>query len=342
MRRHRSLIGDDQLMRIFITGGSGFIGTNLVQYFSERGHEVANFDELPPRNPLHNSFWRQGDLRHASDISRAMAEFAPEAILHMGARTDLEGRTIDDYSANVAGVANLLKAAISGSSVRRVLFASSMLVCRLGYSPRSDVDYCPNTIYGESKVAGEQIIRTAGALPFTWSILRPTSIWGPWFGSPYRSFFNTVRAGAYVHPRGLHTSRTYGFVLNAVKQIAAIVECDPALTHERTFYIGDYEPLDLKQWADTINQAFRQRPVRQVPRWVMNLGAFAGDLAKLAGMKNPPLTSFRLQNLVTPAVMNLTNIRQICPQLPYDMEAGVKLTIEWMEQQSRRSPQPQA
>jgi len=325
-------------MRILITGGSGFIGTNLAQYFSEGGHSVVNFDELPPRNPLHHSFWRKGDLRQAADVSRAVAEFAPETILHMGARTDLDGKTADDYAANIGGVANLLNAAAGNSSVRRVLFASSMLVCRLGYVPQSDTDYCPNTVYGESKVAGEQLVRTAGALPFVWSILRPTSIWGPWFGSPYRSFFNTVRAGAYVHPRGLNTSRTYGFVHNSVEQIAAIAQSDPALSHERTFYIGDYDPLDLKQWADAISHVYRQRPVHQVPSWVMSLGAAAGDLAKWAGMKHPPLTSFRLRNLVTPAVMNLTNTRQVCPRLPYDMQAGVELTIEWLEQERRRAP----
>jgi GlcNAc-P-P-Und epimerase len=318
-------------VRILITGGSGFIGTNLVQHFAECGHAVASFDLSPPRNPLHRHYWVRGDLRQAAVIRQAVSDFSPDAILHMAARTDLDGRTMDDYAANVGGVANLVEAAANTATVRRVIFGSSMLVCRLGYLPESDTDYCPNTIYGESKVVGEQLVRTAGPLPFEWSIVRPTSIWGPWFDVPYRVFFDAVRRGRFVCPRGLRTQRTYGFVLNAIEQLAQILQADARLAQGSTFYLGDYDPVDVKMWANMISKAFDRGPVREVPAWIMRTAAKVGDFAQFSGVKSPPLTTFRLRNLSTSSVSDLTNTRLVCPTLPFDMATAVQVTVRWIQ-----------
>jgi nucleoside-diphosphate-sugar epimerase len=94
-----------------------------------------------------------------------------------------------------------------------------MLVCRLGYQPNGEDDYSPNTKYGESKVIGEQIVKRYTHLPFEWLIVRPTSLWGPWFDIPYRGFFEAVRAGWYIHPKNCEIRRSYGFVLNSVCQL---------------------------------------------------------------------------------------------------------------------------
>ena len=58
--------------------------------------------------------------------------------------------------------------------------------------------------------------------------------------------------------------------------------------------------------------------------------AKAGDLLKRLGWRNPPLTSFRLDNLVTEMVFDLTPIREIAGDLPYSMTEGIDLTVEWL------------
>src|SRR6185436_6691400 len=99
--------------RIFITGGSGFIGTNLIEHFAGSGLAVTNFDCLPPRNPAHTIYWQTGDIRERDSLTAAVSKFQPDVILHVAARTDLQGSTIEDYAANTTGVENMIAAARS-------------------------------------------------------------------------------------------------------------------------------------------------------------------------------------------------------------------------------------
>ena len=129
------------------------------------------------------------------------ASFRPELVIHLAAKTVLDERAnLTHFAANIQGVQNMIDAIQSAGSVERTFFASSRLVCRLGYMPKGDIDYQPSTLYGLSKVRGEQLVRAAPSGLGTWTILRPTGIWGPWFGAPYRDFFNSIRHGRYVHP----------------------------------------------------------------------------------------------------------------------------------------------
>jgi GlcNAc-P-P-Und epimerase len=320
------------LSRIAITGGSGFIGTNLVQYCFEHGHEFVNIDIVAPRNPASPGRWAQCDIVDAARLREVLTEFDPEILIHLAARTDLDGRTIADYTANTMGVRNVIEAAKRLPRLKRTIFASSMFVCRLGYIPKGEQDYCPHTVYGESKVEGERIVRQEAGSLGCWVLVRPTSIWGPWFAIPYSGFFEAVRKGMYMHPKGVQVLRSYGFVANTVYQIMKIAQ-HPADSDVcgKTFYIADYEPTDTQAWADRIAAAFGRPQVRQSPLWLMRRLARGGDLLKTLGMHNPPLTSFRLQNLLTNAVFDLSATRNIAGDLPYSLEQGVATTAEWMK-----------
>jgi GlcNAc-P-P-Und epimerase len=320
--------------RIMVTGGSGFIGTNLIQHCSDLGHEVLNIDIRHPKNPAAPGFFVQADILDPPLLIETVRDFDPQYIVHLAARTDLDGTTDRDYPANIEGVSNVIAAAKVAPKLRRAIFASSMYVCKLGYVPRRDDDYCPHTAYGHSKQLGEELLRQQAGDQFPWTLIRPTSIWGPWFDVPYRGFFDAVRKGFYVHPHGYEIRRSYGFVLNSVVQICRLLEVEEDDTvHGKIFYVADYEPTDPLDWAQTIAHRFGSRQIRQVPIAAMRLGARVGDLLKAAGMRNPPLSSFRLNNLLTNAVFDLDSTRQVAGELPYTMEQGVQITVDWMRRQ---------
>ena len=140
--------------KVIITGGSVFIGTNLVQYYLDRDVKVLNYDIKSPRNKSHSKYWHQADILDEDTLLKVVQDFNPDYIFHLAARTDLDGDRIEDYAANTQGVSNLVKAAKSVSDLKRVIFASSMLVCEFGYQPVIELDYMPSKTYGESKVAG--------------------------------------------------------------------------------------------------------------------------------------------------------------------------------------------
>ena len=314
--------------RVLVTGGSGFIGTNLVSAYRGAGIVVTNFDTEAPRNDADRDLWVRADLRRYDEFAAALHAFGPTHVFHLGARTDLDGRGVDDYDANVHGVANVLRAVRTANvPVVRTVVASSRLVCRLGYQPTSDDDYCPTTAYGASKVQTERLVRATTDLP--WVLVRPTSIWGPWFGVPYRDFFLNVARGRYMHPAGRRIEKSFGFVGNTTWQLHRLMTAPAADVLERTLYLGDDPPIEVLELAKRISATLGKRPPRSVPVGALKLLAAAGDVAERAGVRSP-LTSFRLRNLITPMVFDLAPLMRIAGPLPYDEPAGVSATVAWM------------
>lgn len=176
------------MSKILITGASGFIGENLLEDLLLKQHIVINIDNNPPRNTFHKQFWHNVNINNYTKFKQVISDFNPDYIIHLAARTDLEGRILDDYSANINGVENLMQIVKTLPNLKKVIVTSSMLVCHTGYYPKDQFDYAPNTLYGESKVETEKIVWD-NKPQCDWAIIRPTSIWGPWFGVPYRNFF---------------------------------------------------------------------------------------------------------------------------------------------------------
>ena len=228
--------------RTLVTGGSGFIGTNVVASLLARGAEVRSLDAQPPACEDHRRVFRQVDLLDADAMREAFAEFQPVHVIHLAARTDLDGADVDAYPANTTGVGNLIAALARTPSVQRCVFTSTKLVCPNDHAVRSFDEYCPETDYGRSKVVSEKIIKQSASLSCEWCIVRPTGIWGPWFHVPYRGFFLMVARGRYIHPRGTDAPKSFGYVGNVVFQIEALLNASREKIHEQTFYLSDYEP----------------------------------------------------------------------------------------------------
>jgi GlcNAc-P-P-Und epimerase len=319
------------MKRALVTGGSGFIGTNLIDSFLADGWEVQSFDREPVRDARHAALLRKGNLDDADRLAALLRDFRPTHVVHLAARTDLDGKTLADYEANTTGVRNMIAAIRAADTVERVLFASSRYVHRTEIFPKCEDEYSPFTAYGESKVETERIVRSSG-LETPWALIRPTSIWGPWFRVPYRMFFDTVRKGVYVHPRGQRISKSYGYVGNVVHQIRQFLAADAAKVHGRTFYVSDDRNMDVLEFAQTIQRAWGAPPVRQVPLPVMKTMAAVGDMLKKLGMSNPPLTSFRLNNLLTPMDYDMSATLAVAGPSPFSLEQGVQQTVEWIRQ----------
>lgn len=317
------------MARVFVTGGSGFIGTNLIDSFLSDSWEILSFDQDEVRDSRHRPLLRKGDIRNRDTLLKAVSDFRPTHVVHLAARCDLDGAALSDYDANMTGVRNMIDAIRAVGSVQRVVFASTRYVHRTEVFPTREDDYSPFTRYGESKVETERIVRTSG-LEAPWVLIRPTSIWGPWFRIPYRGFFDTVRRGFYVHPKGRHISKSYGYVGNVVHQIRRFLDVDSALVNRRTFYVSDDDNMDVLQFAHSIQKAFKAPPVREVPLPVLKSIALAGDVLKKLGMSNPPLTSFRLRNLLTPMHYDLSATTAVAGRAPYSLDDGVRLTCDWI------------
>jgi len=317
-------------VKILITGGSGFIGTNIVQYYIEKGYDVLNLDISRPKDKDHIKYWKQVDMLDERSLKEAITMFAPDYLIHLAARTDLRGNNnIAGYSANYKGTENLIMAIQGDTRLKRVVFASSMLVCKAGYIPNNYDDYAPSTIYGQSKVMMEKAIKESTILTTPWIIVRPTSIWGPWGGEPYANLFNFIRQKRYFLIAHKGNTKTCGYVGNTIWQIDKLLFQANDLLKGKTFYLGDKLPYDMAAWAQEIAMEFNNNKLREYPYVLFWLLAVMGDIFLKAGV-HFPMTSFRLKNMTTDNLVPLDDLYEITGPPPYSRIEGIKETIKFL------------
>jgi UDP-glucose 4-epimerase len=153
-------------MRTLVTGGAGFIGSNLVDALLARGDEVVIVDNLSTGRESNLSQAQaaelvKADIREADELAKIVREAAPEAIFHLAAQIDVRKSVSDpaaDARINVEGTVNVLEAARQ-ANVQRLVNTST------GGAIYGDVDTIPTPEstppapmagYGTSKFCAEQ------------------------------------------------------------------------------------------------------------------------------------------------------------------------------------------
>lgn len=320
-------------MKILITGASGFIGTNLLEAMLEKGHSVLNIDFNEPKIKERNEVWKNVDIVEYEPFEKVVLDFNPDYIVHLAARTDLDGKTVEDYAANTVGVENLMKIIEKLPDLKKVIIASSKFVTENGYKIKDQFDYCPHTIYGESKVITEKNV-WANKPHCDWCIIRPTSIWGPFFGVPYRNFFDLVMKRMYFHIGHIKCHKTYGYIGNAIYQIEELLFNETLNEDNKVFYIGDEPAYEINEWADEIANELGFK-VPTMPVWFVKCLAKFGDLVGLVGV-HFPMQSFRFHNMTNDGVNDMTNTYKIAPEMPYTRLEGTKATIKWIKEFERK------
>ena len=319
-------------MKILLTGGSGFIGTNAVQHFLDRGVTILNLDKHTPFNAIHHPYWKKTDIMDAPALAEAFRDFQPDAVIHLAARAECDENTTMEtgYQMNTEGAQNVLDAIQATPSVKRAIMISSQFVCGPDHPPQHDEDFHPVTVYGQSKVITEQLTRAAN-LECCWTLVRPTNIWGPWHQRYTREFWKVAAKGWYVHPGGKPVMRCYGYVGNLVAHLEAILEAEPQAVNGQVFYLSD-PPADIYQWASAFCMGLRGQPARRVARPVLKLLGVVGDMISTLSGKPFYITSGRVNSMTSdylvPGAIEKTISVLGAPR--HSLHQGVATTLEWL------------
>ena len=124
-------------MRILITGGCGFLGSNLARHGLDRGDEIAVLDNLYRFGSRENLEWlkKSGpfrffccDVRKWEDTARVVQEFKPEALFHLAGQVAMTTSIADprtDFEVNALGSLNILEAARQHAQGASILYSST-------------------------------------------------------------------------------------------------------------------------------------------------------------------------------------------------------------------------
>lgn len=186
-------------MRILITGGAGCLGSNLIEYWLPRGHEILVIDnfatgkrEVVP--PVAGLTVIEGSIADKALVDRAFAAFKPTHVVHSAASYKDPNDWREDAATNVLGTIHVVEAARAAAIRRIVNFQTVLCYGRPEVTPIPvDHPLRPFTSYGISKVAGEQYLALSG-LPF--ASLRLASVIGPRLAiGPIPTFYKRLKAG---------------------------------------------------------------------------------------------------------------------------------------------------
>ncbi len=243
-------------MATLVTGGTGFVGSNVVRSLAQRGHHVLCFD-VAEADELMRKFvepWAglvtfiQGDVVNVGELERVAAQHTIDKIVHAAATTPGQeavererSRLVMDI--NIAGTANVLDLAC-GLDLERFLFVSSVTVYGLGHDPheliREDATINPFSLYDISKYAGEVLTRRYGELHgFQTVSVRVGTPYGPmerdtWhrfsMGPPQVWTGNVVR-GEPIRVGDRSLGRDFTYVADTADGIATILDA-PTLSHD--------------------------------------------------------------------------------------------------------------
>lgn len=186
-------------MRILITGGAGCLGSNLIESWIPRGHDICVLDnfatgkrEVVPAIPHLEVV--EGSVADGEHVERVFAAFRPDVVVHSAAAYKDPADWREDTRTNVLGSINVARASESVGAKRLVNFQTALSYGRPHTIP-IPVDHAaaPFTSYGISKTAGEQYLLLARVPVVS---LRLANVTGPRLAiGPIPTFYKRLRAG---------------------------------------------------------------------------------------------------------------------------------------------------
>ncbi len=241
-------------MKIIVTGGSGFIGSNVVKYLS-KNHEVKIFDFKKPNN-LDNEFI-QGDITDSKHVINSIKDC--DVVIHLAATlgvVNTETNPVLTLDTNLGGTINVLEAC-KINKIKKIIFSSSSEVYGEPLKIPMDEDDkpIPMTTYGIAKFAAEEYIKAySKTFGLEYTLFRLFNVYGdqqatdwvlPEFVSKAISNKDII-----VHGDGLQT-RSFCYVTDISNAFSLTLD----KANGQLINIGNnHEPITIKELANKIVQ----------------------------------------------------------------------------------------
>lgn len=300
-------------MTIFVTGGSGFVGLNLLEQLLARGESVVSFSLAPPPAQAQRAFdLLPGSLRHvdgdvcdAGAVEEALAQSGACQVIHAAVITaGIDRERLDPasiVSTNVQGTVNVLDSA-RRQGVDRFVYLSSASVYganSLAHKELSEEHTAPlpESLYAVTKYAGEGIARRFGAV-FHMQVVaaRLSAVFGRWehdtglrdtLSPPYLlARMAAVGDAAVLADEGW---RDWIYGPDVAAGIIALLDA-PELRHD-VYNVGTGETWSLRQWCEKL--------VARRPTFSYRLGAESDGGTGLDPGRRSPLAIIRISQDTT-------------------------------------------
>jgi UDP-glucuronate 4-epimerase len=265
---------------ILITGGAGFIGSNLADHLLKSGNKVVCIDNFEPNydrlikqkniefaSSQSNYRFIEGDINNTKDLRKGFLELLPDTVVHLAAKSGVRPSIKaphEYYNSNVIGTLNVLEV-MKEFDVNRLIFASSSSVYgnnkKVPFSENDSVD-TPISQYAATKKAAELLCHTYHSLfGFDIFCLRFFTVFGPRQRPDLAIHKFTERI---IHDKPIEmygdgsTSRDYTYIEDILGGIISSIE---NLKGYEIINLAESRIISLKQMISILEKHLRKKAI---------------------------------------------------------------------------------
>ncbi len=310
-------------MKVLVTGGSGFVGTNLIGDLLSQGHEVLNYDIEPSEG--YAELTQINDVRDCETLTRSSQ--GVDAIVHLAAehRDDVRPTALY-YDVNVNGAECVVKAA-ERNGVDTIVFTSSVAVYGLdGGIPNEASPVRPFNDYGRSKHKAEQVFkRWADADPARrLVIVRPCVVFGENNRGNVYTLLKQIDSGRFLAIGAGQNRKSMAYVKNVSHFLVRCLQLDSGF---HIFNYADSPDLTTTELIElTRTMLGKKRPPR-IPYALGLAGGYLFDfMAGLTG-KTFPISSVRVRKFCADTRISTQQVQALGIKPVYSLKDGLHRMI---------------
>ena len=327
-------------MKIFVTGGGGFLGFAIARQLRDRGYEVYSFSrkDYPELKQVGVTHF-QGDISDYNVLKEAMT--GCDAVFHVAAKTGVWGKYDEYYKVNVKGTENVLRACRE-LKIRNLVFTSSPSVVFNGKDSEGHDESLPyphkfNASYPKTKAIAEKLVMNANDASLKTVSLRPHLIWGPGDTHYIPKLFRKARSGKLFilgkSPKLVDSI----YIDNAAKgHLQAFYQLlrNPGKVESKTYFISQGDPIPLSELMNKLLATGGFPPVNQYlsPAVARLGGRMLETIYRIVGINSEPaITFFLAQQLSTSHWYDISAAKQdFGYEAEISLEEGMERLRDWI------------
>ncbi|OOG19707.1 UDP-N-acetylglucosamine 4-epimerase [Sphingobacterium sp. CZ-UAM] len=314
-------------MKITIIGGSGFVGTHLIEHFQKLNlYELLNIDKNPSEH--FPSITKIGNVMELELLSQQLKGTDVVVLLAAEHRDDVSPVSLY-YDINVKGMENTL-AAMELNGIKRLLFVSSVAIYGLDKdNPNENSAVDPFNHYGISKWKAELLLQDWYTKHADWNIniVRPSVIFGEGNRGNVYNLFHQIASGKFMMIGKGTNKKSMAYIGNVVAFLAFLIR-EQSEGYQVYNYVDkpDFNTNDLVALTGkTLNKHI---PTVHIPYWLGMLGGYGFDVLAFLSRKKLSISSVRVKKFCAVTIYDSSKMMQSSFVPPFSLEEGLRRMLE--------------
>ncbi len=311
-------------MKVLVTGGSGFIGTRLIDELLKAGHEVKIFDKRDSKK--YPNLVILGDVRDKEALIKASRGM--DVIYNLAAEHADNVTPISLYEeVNVGGAENVVEAA-DANGIKKIIFTSSVAIYGLNRGePDESFEPMPFNEYGRTKYEAEKVFlkwleKDEGR---SLVIIRPSVIFGENNRGNVYNLMRQIYLDKFIMVGSGENKKSMGYVGNIAKLLLDMIDAKEGLT---LYNFADKPDLKGIEIVNIIRNEMKKGEIKfKIPYFIGLLGGYAFDLASKITGKKFPISSIRIKKFAADTTISTKRLQESGFKPPYSLEEGLRRMV---------------